>query len=112
MVDCQFQANKHVHLHVAEDPGTVALITRYVPGAESSHREDLRKGIESKGRLISADGYRLAVDMYLLNDRLGDNPGETVRILVDGVGRSRIEARSPRGGVRTIDTGVCIVPEA
>lgn len=112
MVDCKFQANNHVHLHVAEDPGTVALITRYSPSEPRAHSDDLRKGIESKGRLISADGYRLAVDMYLLNDRLGENPGDTVRIWVDDDGRSRIEARSPRGGVRTIDTGVCIVPEA
>jgi hypothetical protein len=112
MVDCRFQANSHVHMHVEEDLGTVALITRYAPGDPSSHLETLRKGIESKGRLASADGYRLVMDMYLLNDRLGESPGETVRIWVDDDGRSRIEARSPRGGVRTIDTGVCIVPEA
>lgn len=112
MVDCKFQANKHVHMHVAEDPGTVGLITRYSPSEPSAHLEDLRKGIESKGRLISADGYRLVVDMYLLNDRLGENPGESVRIWIDDDGRSRIEARAPRGGVRTIDTGVCILPDA
>lgn len=29
MVDCRFQANSHVHMHVEEDLGTVALITRY-----------------------------------------------------------------------------------
>ena len=111
MVDCKFQANKHVHMHVAEDPGTVGLITRYSPSEPSAHLEDLRKGIESKGRLISADGYRLVVGMFLLNDRLGENPGETVRIMVAEDGQSRIEARAPRGGVRTIDTGVCIVPD-
>jgi len=112
MVDCKFQANKHVHMHVAEDPGTVGLITRYSPSEPSAHLEDLRKGIESKGRLISADGYRLVVEMFLLNDRLGENPGESVRIWIDDDGRSRIEARAPRGGVRTIDTGVCILPDA
>ncbi len=112
MVDCQFQTNNHVHLHVAEGPGTVALITRYAPSDPSSHLEDLRKGVESKGRLIRAAGARLAVEMYLLNDRLGENPGESVRILIGEDGRSRIEARTPRGGVRTIDTGVCILPDA
>lgn len=111
MVDCKFQANKHVHMHVAEDPGTVGLITRYSPSEPSAHLEDLRKGIESKGRLISAAGTRLAVEMFLLNDRLGENPGETVRIMVADDGRSWIEARASRGGVRTIDTGVCIFPD-
>lgn len=112
MVDCKFQANKHVHMHVAEEPRTVGLITRYSPSEPSTHLEDLRKGVESKGRLISAAGTRLAVEMFLLNDRLGENPGDTVLILIGEDGRSRIEARSSRGGVRTIDTGVCIVPDA
>jgi hypothetical protein len=112
MVDCKFQANNHVHLHVAEGPGTVALISRYSPSEPSAHFEDLRQGIESKGRLISAAGHRLVVEMYLLNDHLGETPGETVRILVADDGRSRIEARTPGGGVRTIDTGVCILPDA
>ena len=49
--------------------------------------------------------------MFLLNDRLGEHPGETVRIMVAEDGQARIEARAPRGGVRTIDTGVCIVPD-
>lgn len=91
MVDCKFQANNHVHLHVQEDAGTVGLISRYSPTEPSAHLEDLRKGIESKGRLIRDDGHRLVVDLYLLNDRLGENPGESVR---------------------TIDTGVCILPDA
>jgi hypothetical protein len=111
MVDCQFQANKHIHKHVDEEVGTVALITRYSPTETSDHSEDLRKGIESKGRLIKAVGYRLVVEMYLLNDRLGESPGEDVRILVADDGRSRIEARAPHGALRTIDTGVCILPE-
>ena len=71
-----------------------------------SHLEDLRKGIESRGRLASADGYRLVMDMVLLSDRLGDNPGESVSIWVVDDGRSRSEARTPRGGLRPIDTGV------
>lgn len=112
MVDCKFEANNHAHLHVAEGPGTVALISRYSPSEPSAHFEDLRQGIESKGRLIRDDRHRLVVDLYLLNDRLGENPDESVRLWIADDGRSRIEARTPRGGVRTIDTGVCILPDA
>lgn len=112
MVDCQFQANNHVHMHVYEERGAVTLVTGYTPGKESGHFEDLRSGIESKGRLISSAGHRLAIDMYLLNDHFGENPGEVVRIRVGGDGRSKMEARGIRGVVRTIDTGTCTLPDA
>lgn len=112
MVDCKFQANNHIHMHVEEDSGTVGLISQYSPSEPSAHLDDLRKGIESKGRLIRDDGHPLVVDLYLLNDRLGENPGESVRIWIDKNGQSRIEARAPGGSPRTIDTGVCILPDA
>jgi hypothetical protein len=97
MVDCKFQASNHVQLHVAEGPGTVVLASRYSPSGPSSHLEDLRKGVESKDRLIRADGYRLVMNMVFLHDRFGKNPGESVRIWIDDDGRSRIEAGAPRG---------------
>jgi hypothetical protein len=112
MVDCQFRANNHIHMHVAEERGSVTLVTGYTPGEESTHFEDLRKGIESKGRLMNSAGYRLAIEMYLLNDHFGENPGDVVRIQVAGDGRSLMQAKGAGGVVRTIDTGTCTLPEA
>ena len=54
MVDCKFQANNHGPMHVAKDAGTVGPVSRYAPSEPSAHLEDLRKGVERKGRLISA----------------------------------------------------------
>jgi len=98
-------------MHVAEEPGAVTLVTNDPPDKESTHFENLRNAIDSKGRLIRDDGHRLVVDIYLRNDRLGENSGECLGIWIDDDGRSRIEARAPLG-VCTIDTGVCILPDA
>jgi hypothetical protein len=107
MVDCQFQAKTHVHMHVYEDRGAVTLITGYTPGKERSHFEDLRTGVQSNGRLISSAGDRLAVEMFLLNENFDAKPGEVVLIRVAQDGQSKVEARAVGGVVRTIDTGTC-----
>jgi len=99
-------------MHVSEGRGAVTLDTGYAPGKERSHFEDLRTGVQSKGRLMSSADHRLAIEMYLLNDHFGENPGEVVRIRVGADGRSQIEARSSRGAARTIDTGTCTLPAA
>ena len=107
MVDCHFRANEHVHMHVYEDRDAVTLVTGYTPGQGKTHFDDLRDGVESKGRLISSAGDRLAVEMFLLNENFGAKPGEVVLIRVAEDGQSKVEARAVGGVVRMIDTGAC-----
>ena len=108
MVDCKFQASNHVQLHVAEGPGTVVLASRYSPSGPSSHLEDLHKGVESKGRLIRADGTRLAAKMYLLHDRLGKNPGESVRIWMTMTADAASKPGPPGAPLALIVAELCI----
>jgi hypothetical protein len=112
MVDCQFRANKHIHMHVSEERSAVTLVTNYTPGDASTHFEDLRRGVESKGRLIGPDGNRFRIEMFLLNDHFGESPGEVVRIQIGGDGKSRIEAKGEGGVIRVIDSGTCELPDA
>ena len=112
MVDCEFQANNHIHMHLSEERGTAALVSSYTPGEERTHFEDLRNGVESEGRLVRAAANGFDVEIFLLNDHFGENPGDVVRIRVAGDGRSLMEAKGPGGVVRTIDTGTCTLPDA
>lgn len=112
MVDCEFQANKHIHMHLSEERGAATLVSSYAPGKQRSHLEDLRNGIESEGRLIRSAGDGFDVEIFLLNDHFGENPGDVVRIQVDDDGRSQMEAKGPGGVARTIDTGTCTLPDA
>lgn len=107
MLDCLFETSRHLHLHVAEERNSATLVSRYQPGMRASHAEDLRQGLESEGRLIAPEGGRFRLELFLLNDRFGEKPGEVVMVQVDGDGRSRIEARNPQGRIRLLDFGTC-----
>lgn len=98
-------------MHVYEDRDAVTLVSGYIPGQAKTHLDDLRDGVESKGRLISSQKDRLAVEMFLLNGDFGTQPGEVLLIRVAEDGRSRMEARAVGGVVRTIDTGTCTWPD-
>lgn len=107
MADCRFQTNGFVHLHIAEEQGTVSLISDYTPGQAPDHALDLREGRESEGRLVRGGDSRQLVEFFLVNDEFGQKPGETVLLRLAADGRSRIEARSPQGRIRTLDFGTC-----
>ena len=107
MVDCLFENNRHLHLHVSEPRRSATLVSHYRPGAHASHAEDLRQGRESEGRLREPGASRFLIELFLLNAPLGEKPGEVVVVRVDADGRSRMEARAGDGSRRVIDYGTC-----
>ena len=107
MLDCLFETNRHLHLHVAEQRRSATLVSGYQPGSKASHAEDLRQGRESEGRLITPGGSRFRLELFLLNDQFGEKPGEVVLVRVDRDGRSRLEARNQQGQIRLLDFGTC-----
>jgi hypothetical protein len=112
MIDCQYKINGHIHLHVSEERGSATLVSRYIPKSAQTHADDLRQGIESEGRMINPGNNLLKIDIFLLNDQLGETPGETVFISINKNGGSQIEAKAvTSGAVRLIDSGTCMVPK-
>ncbi|MCP9805309.1 hypothetical protein KBY71_02085 [Cyanobium sp. T1B-Tous] len=112
MIDCVFETNRHVHMHVSEKRGAVTLVSRYTPGSTKSHSEDLRRGLESEGRIISSRDHRLKSELFLLNDHFGEKPGEVVFVEVRDDGISRMEAKAVSGAIRQIDSGTCSLRHA
>lgn len=98
-------------MHVSEKRGAVTLVSGYAPGSASSHSEDLRKGIESEGRLIRSPSHRFIFEMFLINDHFGEMPGEVLLVKIREDGRSEMHARSLNGTIRPIDSGRC-TPQA
>lgn len=97
-------------MHVSEKRGAVTLVSRYTPGATRSHSDDLRRGLESEGRLISPDANRFKFELFLLNDHFGEKPGEVVFVDVSEDGGTRMVARAASGSTRVIDSGTCKLP--
>lgn len=108
MYDCEFQKNRLIHLHVSQERGTATLLTQYHPDPSRSHREDVREARESEGRLVDPGGFRFTIELFLLNDRLGQRPGEKVVVRVADDGRARLEGQIAAGQVRVIDFGTCM----
>ena len=107
MYDCQFETNKLIHLHVSQQRGTASVISDYRRGLTDNHADDVREARESEGRLVAPGQSRYAIELFLLNDRLGEQPGEKVILRVAEDGRTRLEGQSAEGRVRTIDFGTC-----
>ena len=112
MYDCQFETNKLVHLHISRQRGTASVISDYRRGLTKSHANDVREALESEGRLVAPGESRYAIELFLLNDRLGEQPGEKVILRVAQDGRARLEGHNTGGKVRTIDFGTCSAHEA
>jgi|LakMenEpi03Aug12_release.lakeMendotaPanAssembly.Ray.scaffolds.fasta_scaffold110700_4 hypothetical protein len=112
MVDCVFREGEHLHMHIAEERDAATIVTSYTPGETGNHFEDLRKGVESKGRLVDPGNQRFSIEMFLLNDSFGQEPGEVLWIQVGRDGKARMEAKGSGGAIRVIDTGACVLPKA
>jgi hypothetical protein len=107
MYDCRFETNELIHLHVSRERGTASVITQYQSGLTESHSGDVRQGRESNGRLVAPGPSRYAVELFLLNDRLGQKPGEKVILRVAADGRALLEGQAVDGQLRRIDFGIC-----
>jgi hypothetical protein len=107
MYDCQFEKNQLVHLHIAEQRGTASLISRYQRGRHSTHAQDVRAAKESEGRLVAPGGSRHVIELFLLNDRFGEQPGEQLIVRVAADGQAFLEGRRADRSLRQIDVGRC-----
>lgn len=107
MVDCRFQNNGHVHIHIAQARGQATVVSRYNPGAGKSHSEALRSGHESEGRLVRSAAGEHRIELFLLNDHFGEKPGEQLTLHIAADGRSTFRVRAAGVAERIIDFGTC-----
>jgi hypothetical protein len=107
MVDCRFQNNGHVHIHIARARGQATVVSRYSPGNSKSHSEALRSGLESEGRLLKSGAGEHRIELFLLNDHFGEKPGELLTLHIAADGRSTFRARGAGVSERIIDFGTC-----
>jgi len=107
MYDCQFEKNRLIHLHVAEQRGTASLISNFRRGLHGNHAQDVRAARESEGRLVAPGGFRHVIELFLLNDRLGERPGESVILRLAADGKVRLEGQRADRSLRLIDEGRC-----
>ena len=108
MLDCQFQNNGMMHLHIAPERGNANVISAYLPVHGKDHARSLRDARESKAQLVEAGSDRYVLDIFLLNDHFGENTGETVRLRLAKDGQGLIEARREGTPARRIDRGTCV----
>lgn len=108
MFDCQFENNRHLHLHISEARGTASVISSYQPGAHANHTSDIRQGRESEAILVPpGPNSQYTLELFLLNDRFGQVATEKVLIHLGLDGRTRMEAQLLEGQTRVLDFGTC-----
>jgi hypothetical protein len=108
MYNCLFEANGHLHFHVAPKRGRVTVVSDYTPGRHKTHALDLKDGKESEAKLLpSIATVKYAFEVFLFNDSFGQSAQEKATFFVDHNGRARLEGSRPDAARRLIDSGQC-----
>ncbi|MCS5698192.1 hypothetical protein NZK32_03945 [Cyanobium sp. FGCU-52] len=107
MYDCEFEEAKLIHLHISKQAGSASVLSSYRPGSQPSHSRDVREARESEGRLVAPGNSLYVIELFLLNDRFGEKPEETVILRIARDGRVQLKGRGLDGRHRLIDSGTC-----
>jgi hypothetical protein len=108
MIDCDFEQQGAIHLHVSEQRGTASVVSDYQPAAGGKHADALRQGRESKGTLAPPGGSRFRIEVFLRNDAFGSRPEEGLSLILERDGQARFEGQAPGAALRVLDRGICI----